>query len=58
MTLVNGRIGIGAKDDRWTVEVWAQNLFDEDYHQVAFNGPLQGSASSTRPPLRVPTPTF
>jgi iron complex outermembrane recepter protein len=44
MTLVNGRIGIGSEDDRWTLEVWGQNLTDEEYAQVVFNGPLQGSA--------------
>ena len=34
-------IGIGSDDDRWTVELWANNLFDEDYIQVGFNGPFQ-----------------
>lgn len=38
----NGRIGIGSKDERWTLEGWAQNLFDEDYYQVVFAAPLQG----------------
>ena len=39
--LVNGRVGIGSHDERWTVELWGQNLTDEDYLQVAFNGPFQ-----------------
>jgi len=39
--VVNGRIGIGDADDRWAVELWANNLFDKDYIQVAFNGPFQ-----------------
>ena len=43
MTLVNGRIGIGSADRRWTVELWGQNLTNVKYKQVAFNGPLQGS---------------
>ena len=43
-TTVNGRISIGAADDRWTLDLWGQNLTDEDYVQVAFNGFLQGSA--------------
>lgn len=43
-TLLNGRISIGSEDDRWTFEVWGQNLTDEEYYQVVFNGPLQGSA--------------
>ncbi len=40
-TLVNARVGIGATDERWTVELWSNNLFDQDYLQVAFNGPFQ-----------------
>ena len=43
-TVVNGRVGVGADDDRWTVELWAQNLLNEKYTQVAFNGFLQGSS--------------
>jgi outer membrane receptor protein involved in Fe transport len=41
MVLVNGRVGVGAKDDRWAVEFWANNLFDKDYFQVGFSGPFQ-----------------
>ena len=29
-------------------ELWAQNLFDKDYQQVAFNSPFQGRARSAR----------
>ncbi|WP_426009714.1 TonB-dependent receptor [Caulobacter sp. DWR2-3-1b2] len=43
-TLVNARVALGAADDHWTVELWGQNLFDEEYKQVAFNGFLQGSS--------------
>lgn len=43
-TVVNARLGLGAADDRWTVELWGQNLFNEKYVQVAFNGTLQGSS--------------
>jgi outer membrane receptor protein involved in Fe transport len=28
------------------VELWALNLTDEDYYQVAFDGTLQGSSTS------------
>ncbi|MBO6527383.1 TonB-dependent receptor [Erythrobacter sp.] len=38
--IVNGRIGITGPDRRWGVELWANNLFDEDYTQVAFNTPF------------------
>ena len=41
--LVNGRIGIGSADERWTLELWGQNIFNQDYYQVVFNAPLQGS---------------
>ncbi len=40
-TVVNGRIGLGAVNNLWNVELWGQNLFDEDYLQVGFNGPFQ-----------------
>ncbi|WP_334163115.1 TonB-dependent receptor [Phenylobacterium sp.] len=41
MVLVNARVGLGSADERWTVELWANNLFDKDYLQVGFNGPYQ-----------------
>ncbi|WP_312782709.1 TonB-dependent receptor [Brevundimonas sp.] len=44
MTLVNGRVTLGSEDDRWALDIWAQNLTDEEYKQVAINAPLQGSA--------------
>jgi outer membrane receptor protein involved in Fe transport len=39
--LVNARVGIGAKDKRWALEFWGQNLTDETYTQVGFDAPLQ-----------------
>ena len=42
--LLNARIGIGAPDGKWTVEVWGQNLADKVYFQVAFDAPFQGLA--------------
>ncbi len=47
-TLVNARVGIRGAEDRWAVELWAQNLFDIDYQQVAFNSPFQGANSSAQ----------
>jgi outer membrane receptor protein involved in Fe transport len=47
LTLVNGRISFGSEDERWTVEVWGQNLTDKEYIQVAYNAPLQGTAFQT-----------
>lgn len=46
-TTVNGRITLGTEDERWTVDLWAQNLTNEEYVQVAYNAPLQGSAFQT-----------
>ncbi|HWW12113.1 MAG TPA: TonB-dependent receptor [Brevundimonas sp.] len=43
-TTVNGRISIGSEDERWTMELWGQNITDEEYLQVGYNGPLQGTA--------------
>jgi outer membrane receptor protein involved in Fe transport len=46
-TVLNGRVSIGTEDERWTVDVWGQNLTDEEYVQVAYNSPLQGTAFQT-----------
>ncbi|OZA84461.1 MAG: TonB-dependent receptor, partial [Caulobacter sp. 39-67-4] len=43
-TVVNARIGFGAASEAWTVELWGQNILDEEYTQVAFNGFLQGGS--------------
>lgn len=42
--LFNLRGSIGSADDRWRFELWAQNLFNQNYIQAAFNGPLQGGS--------------
>ena len=44
-TVVNARLGLHGPDQNWAVELWAQNLFDEDYIQVAFDAPIQGSGT-------------
>ncbi len=41
MILLNGRVGLGAANERWMMEVWALNLTDETYLQVGYDGPLQ-----------------
>ena len=35
-------LGIGASDNRWTVELWGTNITDTEYVQVGFDAPLQG----------------
>lgn len=43
-TLFNGRVGIGAADESWSLELWGRNLTDEDYIQVGFDGPFQAGS--------------
>ncbi len=40
-SLVNARLGIGSRDRKWQLELWGTNIFDQDYVQVGFDGPLQ-----------------
>ena len=44
--LVNARIGLSQADKGWAIEAWAQNLFNVDYQQIAFDAPLQGSGAT------------
>ncbi|KAF1722159.1 Outer membrane receptor proteins, mostly Fe transport [Pseudoxanthomonas wuyuanensis] len=44
-TVVNARIGLGAQDGRWMLELWGLNIFDKDYVQVGFDAPLQAVGS-------------
>ncbi|MFZ5669501.1 MAG: TonB-dependent receptor [Pseudomonadota bacterium] len=53
LMLLNGRVAFGARDERWSVELWGQNLTDEDYYQVVFDAPLQNVTSAT--PGALPT---
>lgn len=46
-TVVNARVGIRGKDQRWAIEFWGQNIFNQDYTQVAFSSPLQSSSPAT-----------
>ena len=49
LTLVNARIVFGAADQRWALELWAQNVTDEEYFQVAFDATLQGTSTGASP---------
>ncbi|MGD9965896.1 MAG: TonB-dependent receptor [Hyphomonadaceae bacterium] len=44
--IFNGRIGIGPENDRWSIDLWGRNLFDETYYVGSFVPPLQDSNSS------------
>ena len=42
----NARLGLRGADEAWGVELWAQNIFNKDYAQVAFNSPFQAGTTS------------
>lgn len=42
----NARIGLRGPDLKWSVELWGQNIFNEDFAQVAFNSPFQAGTAS------------
>jgi iron complex outermembrane recepter protein len=44
-TVVNARVGLRGPREIWAVELWAQNVFNVDYAQVAFNTPFQAGAN-------------
>lgn len=41
-TKVNLRIGLASPDERWAIELWGNNIFDERTKNVTFNIPLRG----------------
>jgi len=45
--IVNARIGIRGPDQKWAVEFWGQNIFNQNYQQVAISTPLQSSSPAT-----------
>lgn len=47
-TVVNARVGLRGRDDLWAIEVFAQNLLNKNYQQVAFNAPFQGAGSQAQ----------
>ena len=47
-TVANARVGIRGKDERWALEFWGQNIFNEKYTQVVFNSPLQSSGPNNQ----------
>ena len=43
---VNARVGIRGPQEMWSIELWAQNLLDKNFAQVAFNSPFQEGAAT------------
>ena len=46
--LMNARVGLRGPAQRWALELWAQNILDTNYQQVAFNAPFQGAGSQAQ----------
>ncbi|HEY0085788.1 MAG TPA: TonB-dependent receptor [Allosphingosinicella sp.] len=44
--LFNARVGIRGPGERWALELWGQNIFNQKYTQVAFNSPFQEGAAT------------
>ena len=42
----NARIGVRGPDEKFSIELWGQNIFKKDYSQVAFNTPFQAGTRS------------
>ena len=53
--VVNARLGMRGPDQRWSVELWAQNLFDTRLCAGRVQHAVPGAA---RPPRRSSTPQF
>ena len=47
--LVNARIGVGPANHRWSVELYADNLFNRNYSQGIFASPFQSIAAVNSP---------
>ena len=46
LVVVNARMSFYSDNSPFELELWAQNLFDEDYYELAFDTPLQGTAAT------------
>jgi outer membrane receptor protein involved in Fe transport len=46
---VNARVGIGAENDRWALQVFVRNLTDEFYHVGGFSQPEQTGSFAIYP---------
>lgn len=58
MVLLNGRVVFEKEGSPLSLELWSQNLTDEDYVTVAFDTPLQGSAGSAITTFLAPPRTY
>ena len=44
--LFNARVGLRGPDEKWSIELWGQNIFNKQYAQVAFNSPFQAGTTA------------
>jgi iron complex outermembrane recepter protein len=44
--VVNARVGLRGAEQKWALELWAQNIFNVNYQQVTFDAPLQGGGTT------------
>ncbi len=44
--IVDGRLTFGPQTGRWDVELWAENLFNQNYIQVAFDNGFQNGTNN------------
>jgi iron complex outermembrane recepter protein len=47
--VVNARASIGQEDSHWSLEVYARNVFNRNYTQIAFDSPGQGGGTRGNP---------
>lgn len=45
-TVTNVRLGFGSKAGLWRVELWANNVLDEEYLQLVFDSPVQNTSGN------------
>jgi len=45
-TMVNARVGLLGTDNGWALELWARNLFDEDFYRRIFPATFQSGSFS------------
>ena len=55
--VTNARIGLRGAEQKWALELWAQNIFNVNYQQVTFDAPLQGSGTTRQTALAGTTST-
>jgi outer membrane receptor protein involved in Fe transport len=42
-------VGVSDTDGRWTLSLWAKNIFEEDYTDALFNSVIQAGSFNAYP---------